>query len=80
MTIILNKTPINDIEKELTACVINYDYLCLSRTQKWYIFEYNGFFLVDLRLMTWVKRSQIDLDSSYSRSKLFAVKLLPNTK
>ena len=33
--VILNKTNINEIVKELTSCVLTYDYLCLSRTQKW---------------------------------------------
>ena len=33
--VILNKTNINDIVKELTSCVLTYDYLCLFRTQKW---------------------------------------------
>ena len=33
--IILNKTNISDVEKELISCVLTYDYLCLSRTQKW---------------------------------------------
>ena len=33
--IALNKTNANEIVKELTSCVLTYDYLCLSRTQKW---------------------------------------------
>jgi anaphase-promoting complex subunit 8 len=33
--VILNKTNANEIVKELTSCVLTYDYLCLSRTQKW---------------------------------------------
>ncbi len=34
--IVLNKTTLSDIVKELTSCVLTYDYLCLSRTQKWF--------------------------------------------
>ena len=34
-TVILNKTNLSEITKELTSCVLTYDYLCLFRTQKW---------------------------------------------
>ncbi len=37
--IVLNKTTLSDIVKELTSCVLTYDYLCLSRTQKWLAFN-----------------------------------------
>lgn len=33
--VVLNKTNTDDIGKELLQCVQTYDYLCLSRTQKW---------------------------------------------
>lgn len=33
--IVLNKTNTNDIAKDLISCVLTYDFLCLSRTQKW---------------------------------------------
>ncbi len=33
--IVLNKTNTNEIVKELTSCILTYDYLCLFRTQKW---------------------------------------------
>ena len=36
IVIILNKTNVNDIAKELVTSVLTYDYLCLSKTQKWY--------------------------------------------
>ncbi len=35
ITIVLNKTNTNDIGKELVQSVLTYDFLCLSRTQKW---------------------------------------------
>lgn len=31
----VNKTSVDEITKELTKCVLDYDLLCLSRTQKW---------------------------------------------
>ena len=35
LIIILNKTNMNDICKELALCILTYDQLCLSRAQKW---------------------------------------------
>lgn len=31
----VNKTSVDEITKELTKCVLDYDLLCLTRTQKW---------------------------------------------
>lgn len=31
----VNKTSVDEIGKDLTKCVLDYDLLCLSRTQKW---------------------------------------------
>lgn len=33
--VVLNKTNTNDIGKELLQCIQTFDYLCLSRAQKW---------------------------------------------
>lgn len=34
-TILLSKTNINEIAKELNQSALTYEYLCLSKTQKW---------------------------------------------
>lgn len=35
IVVVLNKTNTNDVSKELVQCLLTYDFLCLSRTQKW---------------------------------------------
>ena len=33
----MSKLDGNEITKELISCIHTYDYLCLSRTQKWFV-------------------------------------------
>ena len=35
--ILLSKANINDVAKELNVSALTYEYLCLSKTQKWYL-------------------------------------------
>ena len=35
MNTYVNKTSVDEIGKDLTKCVLDYDLLCLTRTQKW---------------------------------------------
>ena len=35
IVIVLNKTNKNEIVKDLISCVLTFDFLCLSKTQKW---------------------------------------------
>ena len=52
IVIVLNKTNTNDIAKDLVSCVLTYDFLCLSKSQKWYIcFAFAFFFCVSIHLL-----------------------------
>jgi hypothetical protein len=37
-TVLLAKMNINDVARELNVSALTYEYLCLTKTQKWYIF------------------------------------------